>query len=228
MNNANTLTDAANQVRGLSIDAIHACSSGHLGLPLGTAEIGAVLFGEVLSYDPAAPKWLNRDRLILSAGHGSMFLYSWLHISGYDLSLDDLKNFRQLHSKTPGHPEFGETPGVEATTALGEESVIAKATASPNGVEGTAQVGTVALITNNTINVTGLQGTTALGTATAQANADVSVTGVQGTTALGETTETGTATVYAIGVQGTGDVGNVLVWSRIVPDPGTTWTRIAA
>jgi transketolase len=116
MNNANTLTDAANQVRGLSIDAIHACSSGHLGLPLGTAEIGAVLFGEVLSYDPAAPKWLNRDRLILSAGHGSMFLYSWLHISGYDLSLDDLKNFRQLHSKTPGHPEFGETPGVEATT----------------------------------------------------------------------------------------------------------------
>ncbi len=116
MNNATTLAAAANQARGLSIDAIHACSSGHLGLPLGTAEIGAVLFGDLLSYDPAAPKWLNRDRLILSAGHGSMFLYSWLHLSGYDLSIDDVKNFRQLHSKTPGHPEFGETPGVEATT----------------------------------------------------------------------------------------------------------------
>lgn len=116
MNNATTLAAAANQARGLSIDAVHACSSGHLGLPLGAAEIGAVLFGEALTYDPAAPKWLNRDRLILSAGHGSMFLYGWLHLSGYDVSIDDVKNFRQLHSKTPGHPEFGETPGVEATT----------------------------------------------------------------------------------------------------------------
>lgn len=111
-----TLADAANQARGLAIDAIHACSSGHLGLPLGAAEIGAVLFGEGLRYDPAAPKWLNRDRLILSAGHGSMFLYGWLHLSGYDLPLDEVRNFRQLHSKTPGHPEFGETPGVEATS----------------------------------------------------------------------------------------------------------------
>ena len=111
------LSQAAAQARGLAIDAVHACSSGHLGLPLGCAEIGAVLFGSgALRYDPATPKWLNRDRLILSAGHGSMFLYSWLHLSGYALSLDEVKNFRQLGSETPGHPEFGETAGVEATT----------------------------------------------------------------------------------------------------------------
>ncbi|MGA0846365.1 MAG: transketolase family protein, partial [Luteolibacter sp.] len=114
--NQTTLSQAANEARGLAIDAIHACSSGHLGLPLGCAEIGAALFGESLRYHPAAPKWLNRDRLILSAGHGSMFLYGWLHLSGYEISLDDLKQFRQLHSITPGHPEFAETPGVEATT----------------------------------------------------------------------------------------------------------------
>ena len=107
---------AATVARGLAIDAVHACSSGHLGLPLGAAEIGAVLFGEALRYDPAHPKWLNRDRFLLSAGHGSMFLYGWLHIAGYELSLDEVKNFRQLHSITPGHPEFGMTPGVEATT----------------------------------------------------------------------------------------------------------------
>ena len=102
--------------RGLAIDAIHACSSGHLGLPLGAADVGAVLFGAKLRYHPAHPHWLNRDRFILSAGHGSMFLYAWLHLSGYDLPLEQIKNFRQLHSTTPGHPEFGETPGVEATT----------------------------------------------------------------------------------------------------------------
>src|SRR5690606_21557073 len=95
---------------------VHACNSGHLGLPLGMAEIGAVLFGHGLSFNPKDPKWLNRDRFVLSAGHGSMFLYSWLHIAGYDLPLDQVKNFRQLHSITPGHPEFHETPGVEATT----------------------------------------------------------------------------------------------------------------
>ncbi len=111
-----TLATAANTARGLAIDAIHKCSSGHLGLPLGAAEIGAVLFGEAMNYDPTAPKWINRDRFVLSAGHGSMFLYAWLHLAGYDLSLDELKNFRQLGSSTPGHPEFGETPGVEATT----------------------------------------------------------------------------------------------------------------
>ncbi|MFA5263208.1 MAG: 1-deoxy-D-xylulose-5-phosphate synthase N-terminal domain-containing protein, partial [Opitutaceae bacterium] len=110
------LSKACSQARGLAIDAVHKCSSGHLGLPLGAAEIGAVLFGHALAHNPADPRWLNRDRFILSAGHGSMFLYTWLHLSGYDLSLEELKNFRQLHSKTPGHPEFGETPGVECTT----------------------------------------------------------------------------------------------------------------
>lgn len=107
---------AANQARGLAIDAIEKCASGHLGLPLGCAEIGAVLFSEILDIDPAKPKWLNRDRFILSAGHGSMFLYSWLHLSGFNLTIEDLKNFRMKGSKTPGHPEFGETDGVEATS----------------------------------------------------------------------------------------------------------------
>ncbi len=110
------LAQAANQARGLAIDAVHKCSSGHLGLPLGAAEIGAVLYGHALVHNPDVPRWLNRDRFVLSAGHGSMFLYSWLHLSGYDLSLDEVKNFRVLHSKTPGHPEFHETPGVECTT----------------------------------------------------------------------------------------------------------------
>lgn len=115
MNNA-ILQLAARDARGLAIDAVTACKSGHLGLPLGSADIGAVLFGEALQIDPAAPRWINRDRFILSAGHGSMFLYAWLHLSGFDLSLDQVKKFRQLHSITPGHPEFHETPGVEATT----------------------------------------------------------------------------------------------------------------
>jgi len=110
------LSNAANQARGLAIDAVHKCSSGHLGLPLGAAEIGAVLFGSALSFNPDAPRWLNRDRFVLSAGHGSMFIYSWLHLSGYDLPIEEVKNFRALHSKTPGHPEFHETPGVECTT----------------------------------------------------------------------------------------------------------------
>jgi transketolase len=114
--NYDVLAKAANEARGLAIDAVHACSSGHLGLPLGCAEVGAVLFGKALTFNPAQPRWLNRDRFVLSAGHGSMFLYSWLHLSGFDLPLQELKNFRQLHSKTPGHPEFGETPGVECTT----------------------------------------------------------------------------------------------------------------
>jgi transketolase len=114
--NTTVLSAAANQARGLAMDAIHACSSGHLGLPLGCAEIGAVLFGDVLRYEPATPRWLNRDRFLLSAGHGSMFLYAWLHMAGYALSREEVKNFRQLHSITPGHPEFHETPGVEATT----------------------------------------------------------------------------------------------------------------
>ncbi len=110
------LSQAANQARGLAIDAIHKAGIGHLGLPLGSAEIGAVLYGHALVHNPAVPRWLNRDRFVLSAGHGSMFVYAWLHLSGYEVSLDDIKAFRQLHSKTPGHPEFHETPGVEATT----------------------------------------------------------------------------------------------------------------
>jgi transketolase len=114
--NQELLERAANQARGLAMDAVHKSNSGHLGLPLGCAEIGAALFGSLLQIDPAQPRWLNRDRFILSAGHGSMFLYSWLHLAGYDLSIEDVANFRQLHSKTPGHPEFHDTPGVEATT----------------------------------------------------------------------------------------------------------------
>ncbi len=112
----NLLSQAANQARGLAMDAVHKSNSGHLGLPLGASEIGAALYGGVLSHCPSEPRWLNRDRFVLSAGHGSMFIYSWLHLSGYDLPLEEVKNFRQLHSKTPGHPEFHETPGVECTT----------------------------------------------------------------------------------------------------------------
>ena len=110
------LQQAARDARGLAMDAVTTCKSGHLGLPLGSAELGAVLFGELLKLNPAEPRWLNRDRFVLSAGHGSMFLYSWLHLAGFAISLEDLKKFRALHSLTPGHPEFHHTPGVEATT----------------------------------------------------------------------------------------------------------------
>lgn len=114
--NIPALETAARDARGLAMDAVAACKSGHLGLPLGAAEIGAVLYGHALSINPDEPRWLNRDRFILSAGHGSMFLYSWLHLSGFGVSLEDVKSFRKLHSITPGHPEFHETPGVESTT----------------------------------------------------------------------------------------------------------------
>ena len=114
--NKEALSRAAAEARGLAIDAVHVCSSGHLGLPLGCADLGAVLFGEGLRFNPAAPKWLNRDRFILSAGHGSMFIYSWLHLAGFKVSSQDVADFRKLHSITPGHPEFDETEGVEATT----------------------------------------------------------------------------------------------------------------
>ncbi len=114
--NTDILSKAATQARGLAIDAVHASSSGHLGLPLGCAEIGAVLFGQTLNFDPAEPQWMNRDRFVLSAGHGSMFLYAWLHISGFDLPMEEIRRFRQMKSRTPGHPEAFETPGVEATT----------------------------------------------------------------------------------------------------------------
>jgi len=106
----------ANTVRGLSADAIEKAGSGHPGLPLGCAEIGTVLFSEIMKHNPKNPAWPNRDRFVLSAGHGSMLLYSLLHLTGYDLTIDDLKNYKQLHSKTPGHPEYKETPGIETTT----------------------------------------------------------------------------------------------------------------
>ncbi len=109
------LQAVANSVRTLAMDAVEKAKSGHPGLPMGLAELGALLYGEILKHDPADPKWPDRDRLVLSAGHGCMLLYSLLHMSGYPLSLEDLKAFRQLGSKTPGHPEFGVTPGVEAT-----------------------------------------------------------------------------------------------------------------
>ena len=111
-----TLIKIANTIRQLSMDATQKADSGHPGLPMGCAEIGAYLYGYAMRYNPKNPHWVNRDRFVLSAGHGSMLLYSCLHLAGYDLSLDDIKNFRQLHSKTPGHPESRDTVGVEATT----------------------------------------------------------------------------------------------------------------
>ncbi|MFW5811376.1 MAG: transketolase [Alkalispirochaetaceae bacterium] len=103
-------------VRTLTMDAVEKANSGHPGLPMGMAELGALLYGEVLKHNPGEPNWPGRDRFVLSAGHGSMFLYSLLHLSGYDLPLEELKNFRQVGSKTPGHPEYGHTVGVETTT----------------------------------------------------------------------------------------------------------------
>jgi transketolase len=114
--NFEALTRAATEARGLCMDAVQASQSGHLGLPLGCAEIGAVLYGYALKHNPEKPRWIGRDYFVLSAGHGSMFLYAWLHMSGYDLPMSEIKRFRQLHSRTPGHPEFGDTPGVECTT----------------------------------------------------------------------------------------------------------------
>jgi len=106
----------ANAIRALSMDAVQKAKSGHPGAPMGMADIAEVLWRDFLHHNPNNPTWADRDRFILSNGHASMLLYSLLHLSGYDLSIDDLKNFRQLHSKTPGHPEFGYTPGVETTT----------------------------------------------------------------------------------------------------------------
>ncbi len=110
------LDAVALSVRSLSMDAIQKANSGHPGLPLGTAELAAVLYGKILKHNPANPAWADRDRFVLSAGHGSMFLYSILHLSGYDVPLEDVKNFRQIGSRCPGHPEYGYTPGVETTT----------------------------------------------------------------------------------------------------------------
>ncbi|MFI0435537.1 MAG: transketolase [Parachlamydiaceae bacterium] len=110
------LEKIANTIRGLSMDAVQKADSGHPGLPMGCAELGAYLYGYFLKHNPKHSKWANRDRLILSAGHGSMWLYACLYLAGYHISLDDLKNFRQLHSCTPGHPESFITDGVETTT----------------------------------------------------------------------------------------------------------------
>jgi transketolase len=108
--------DCANAIRALSMDAVQKAKSGHPGAPMGMADIAEVLWHDYLQHNPSNPNWINRDRFVLSNGHGSMLIYSLLHLTGYDLSIDDLKQFRQLHSKTPGHPEYGYTPGVETTT----------------------------------------------------------------------------------------------------------------
>ena len=110
------LQKIADAVRVISAEAVEKTGSGHPGMPMGCAEIGAYLFSNVMKYDPQHPKWFNRDRLFLSAGHGSMWLYVMLHLSGYELSMDDLKEYRKFNSKTPSHPEYGRTPGVEMTT----------------------------------------------------------------------------------------------------------------
>ena len=108
--------ELANAIRALSMDAVQQAKSGHPGAPMGMADIAQVLWGDFLAHNPANPSWANRDRFVLSNGHGSMLLYSLLHLSGYELPIEELKNFRQLHSKTPGHPEYGYAPGVETTT----------------------------------------------------------------------------------------------------------------
>ncbi len=108
--------DLANAIRALSMDAVQKADSGHPGMPMGMADIAEVLWNEFLQHNPKNPQWFNRDRFILSNGHGCMLQYALLHLTGYDLSIEDIKNFRQLHSKTPGHPEHGDTPGVETTT----------------------------------------------------------------------------------------------------------------
>ena len=107
---------AVNALRILSAECVQEAKSGHPGLPMGAADIAYVLWTKFLKHDPKDPAWPDRDRFVLSAGHGSMLLYSLLHLTGYDLALEDLKNFRQWGSPTPGHPEFGHAPGVETTT----------------------------------------------------------------------------------------------------------------
>ncbi|MDX1343032.1 MAG: transketolase [Reinekea sp.] len=109
-------SDLANAIRALAMDAVQKAKSGHPGAPMGMADIAQVLWCDYLKHNPANPGWYDRDRFVMSNGHGSMLVYSLLHLTGYDVSIDDLKNFRQMHSKTPGHPEYGYTPGVETTT----------------------------------------------------------------------------------------------------------------
>ena len=111
-----TPSTLANAIRTLAMDAVQAANSGHPGMPMGMADIAVALWTRHLSHNPANPKWANRDRFVVSNGHGSMLLYALLHLTGYDLPIGEIKKFRQLHSKTPGHPEYGMTPGVETTT----------------------------------------------------------------------------------------------------------------
>ena len=106
----------ANAIRMLAADAVEKANSGHPGAPMGMADIAEVLWNRHLSHNPINPHWANRDRFVLSNGHGSMLIYALLHLTGYDLPMSELQNFRQLHSKTAGHPEYGMTPGVETTT----------------------------------------------------------------------------------------------------------------
>ena len=109
-------TQLANAIRFLSADAVQKANSGHPGAPMGMADMAEVLWGQFLKHNPVNPNFYNRDRFVLSNGHASMLIYSLLHLTGYNVSIDDLKNFRQLHSNTPGHPEYGYTDGVETTT----------------------------------------------------------------------------------------------------------------
>jgi transketolase len=111
-----TRRELANAVRALAMDAVEAANSGHPGMPMGMADIAEVLWNDFLRFNPVNPKWVNRDRFVLSNGHGSMLQYALLHLTGFDLPIGELKRFRQLHSKTAGHPEYSETPGAETTT----------------------------------------------------------------------------------------------------------------
>ncbi len=106
----------ANAIRALSMDAVQRANSGHPGAPMGMADLAEVLYNDFMRHNPANPKWANRDRFVMSNGHGSMLPYSVLHLTGYDFTMEDIKNFRQLHSKSPGHPEYGYAPGIETTT----------------------------------------------------------------------------------------------------------------
>src|SRR5258708_12561711 len=128
-----TRTELANAIRALAMDAVQKANSGHSGMPMGMAEIAEVLWNHHLRHNPANPKWADRDRFVLSNGHGSMLLYALLHLTGYALPMEEIKRFRQLHSMTPGHPELGMTPGVETTTApLGQALTNAAGIALPD------------------------------------------------------------------------------------------------
>ncbi|MGH2619682.1 MAG: transketolase, partial [Anaerolineales bacterium] len=116
MNGSDLANRSINTIRFLAADAVQQANSGHPGLPMGAASLAYVLWTRHLRFDPADPKWPNRDRFVLSAGHGSMLLYAMLHLTGYDLSMEELRRFRQWGSLTPGHPEHGDTPGVETTS----------------------------------------------------------------------------------------------------------------